>query len=134
MTGRWDRGTHPYGICHCKGGLCVLKISYEDFVWLVLPSWDREMPWDDQGMWIAVAGVCQGDVSWAVQWVQVRGGHAEGRKRHEQLKIAIKTRGREGLFLNPQPWALWEAVLAVQDTQIHITKCEYPNVSTLGWG
>lgn len=39
-------------------------------MWLVLPSWDREMQWDDQGMWIAAVGVCQGDVSWAVQWVQ----------------------------------------------------------------
>lgn len=42
---QWQGGgtDHPCGMCHCKGGCCVPRISNGDFVWLVLPSWDKEM-------------------------------------------------------------------------------------------
>lgn len=73
-------------------GCATAEVDFVSPTWLVLPSWDREMCWDDQRMGIAIAGVCQSNLSWAVEWVQARGGHAEGRKRRKQLKIAVKTR------------------------------------------
>lgn len=45
------------------------KLDFVSPRWLVLPSWDKKMWWDNQAKWIAIVGVVQRNLSRAVQWV-----------------------------------------------------------------